>query len=369
MAFPCATPTPILPGAQPPPTQLPPPQLPPINLGEFLAVPPEPPTPPPPPVPAAVAPRFVSDLRLSSTWVLYWLATLVRASYSPETSLITRAAGAVLPADYPVTVTPNGAGLVPGWTVIKMPKGAIVIISGTTNLPQWLDQTLNSYPITWTKLTPPGTRDGIRTLQIYATAAQTIWADLAVKVPLDEQILFVGHSMGGAIAELLHAVAAAGDNGRVPSRCVTFASPKPGDSRRAALTRTNGQVYRRLIINNDFIPGLPPNLSAINLLIPGPLQAASAGWSLFQHADTPTVVSLNGDLSDGADPVLVIQIGQALLAAAVGNPLAPVASHYMDAYVSRLYRAIDRGVESTPEDWQSPNDLLTINGQLTTADF
>ena len=69
------------------------------------------------------------------------------------------------------------------------------------------------------------------------------------------------------------------------------------------------------------------------------------------------------------DRLLVIQLGQALLAAATNQPLSFSAVHLMTEYVGRLYRAIDAGVETTPTDWQSPSDLLGVNAALTQAGY
>lgn len=365
MAFPCTTPTPPLPGAQAPLVLPPPPQQLPIDIGTFVAVPPDPVVPPPPPPPPAVAPRFVSEFRLTSKWVLYWLATLCRATYSVDGTLFTRAARAVVPMEYPITFIPNAAGLVPGYGIIKMPEGAVVCVSGTTNLPQWLDQVLNSAPYIWGKTTPPGPTGGVSTLSIYAAAAQAIWASLIPIVPLDDQILFCGHSMGGAIATLLHGVAAADPNQRVPSRCVSFAAPKPGGILLASKTRITAQVYQRLIVDTDFVPSLPPNLNLINVLVPPPLRGVSDGWTSFQHAATPTVVEANGTVESGPDPLLLVQIIQAVAAAALGNPLAVTTDHLMTTFVGRLYQGVLQGTEATPTTWSNPNDLLQVNSLLT----
>jgi hypothetical protein len=359
---------PAVPGVTPPtvPGTIPPP-LPPIDIGNIVVSPPEQPVPQPPPVPALLAPRFISEFRLSSQWTLYWLATLCRASYAPAVDLFARAVQCVLPASYPITFVPNGAGLTPGYAIVKLPQGAIVVVSGTTNLNQWLEQTLNSAPYEFGKLTPPGPNAGVSTIQVYADAARNIWTALMPVVPNDEQILFCGHSMGGAVATLLHGVSDAAPNQRVASRCVSFAAPKPGDQRLATLSRVGSQVYQRLIINNDFIPSLPPNLGLLNIVIPPPLRTPSLGWASFKHAAAPTTVSPIGQLETGSDPLLAVQIGQAILAAANGNPLAPADSHAISEYIARLYGALYPGGAARPTNWTAPDQLTSVNAALTGA--
>lgn len=319
-----------------------------------------------PQLPIYEAPRFPSDFPLGNLSSLYWLATLARATYSPTSALFGQAVRAVLPASYPITFVANAAGLVPGYAIIKMPQGAIVVVSGTTNLGQWQDQIFSN------ALTDFVGRDGnirkFSTAPIYNTAANAIDTALAAAVPDDQQILYVGHSMGGAVALVLHALNEDESSDRVASRCLTFAAPKPGDQRLANRCRSSAQVFRRFQLDGDFVPALPPDLGIINMAVPAPFAAVSGNWANFKAPRSPWTVSNTGVIGPAAEPFLPLLIVAATLTAAAGNPLAPVALHLMKSYADRFRGAY--GAQLPTDDtfgWSDPQQIDVTNQQLDAA--
>src|SRR6266404_454859 len=85
-------------------------------------------------------PLFISDFPINRISTLYWLSILNRATYSPTAALFRQAAYAVAPSSAPVTFTPNTGGLTPGFGIIKFPQFMVVVISGTSNISQWVSQ-------------------------------------------------------------------------------------------------------------------------------------------------------------------------------------------------------------------------------------
>ncbi len=339
MSFPCAPPAPYIAGVTVVPPVIPPPlSLPMLDIGNIVIE--EPPAPDPPvPVPSEILPRFASDFPLVDPWVRLWLAMLARASYSGSDGIVRSVAYLACGDDATVTFVPNDNTLNPGYIIIRLARGAVAVVSGTTNLGQWLEQIFSNTLVPLNKLTHPGYRAG-RTMLAYQTAAQRVWAALAA-VPNNDQVLWAGHSMGGAVAGLLHAAQGQPDlNGRVPSRCCTFAAPKAGDAALNNLMRTGSQVFARFIIADDVVPQLPPDL-ALPLMpgVPAALAAAAANWSLFAQPGGNLSVQANGVAQFESLALLPLLIARCLLAAAANQPVPIFDAHSLRAYTARFWRA------------------------------
>jgi len=309
-------------------------------------------------------PRFVSEFALGNAQVLYWLATLTRASYSPTSALFERAVRAVLPASYTVLFVPNGVAGTPGYGLITLPQGAIMVVSGTTQLSQWLEQVLENGLVDWT--TAPGGPLPVASMTSYNTNANRVLAALNPTIPNDDQVLFVGHSMGGAVAQLCHYwCSKSTGNVRTDSRCVSFSAPKPGDARLRDAMRKGPQVFRRLQIEGDFVPILPPDLGIFNLAVPAPLQPVSTNWSRYKQPGQAYYVRADGTVTPGEEPFLPLLVTGAVVAVAAGNPLAPVNAHMPRTYTERLAAGFDPGARgSYPDNWQNPTDLPVVNADL-----
>lgn len=368
MAVPCAPPVPILPGL-PQPAQFQQLPQPPVRLDPIgnivVAEPPAPPQPPPPP-PTVVTPSFVSELPLSNPWVLAWLATLTRATYSPNGALFDRAARAVSSA-FTTSFTANSPDSpTPGYGVVHLPRSAIVVVSGTTNEGQWFQQLLNTSMVEWPKTDTFGVNGGLGTMAVWKAAAISIGTAIAA-IPAANQILWVGHSMGAAVATLLHAVMPRSSAARAPGRLVTFASPKPGDARLATLCRTGEQVYKRLWITGDLVPSLPPDISLINFAVPDVLRPVADSWALFRHPAPGLSVDTVGNLSGDEDETIGWQLAVAIGAVATGQPLSFSTAHSMVNFASRLTYNCLEVAGATPTNWTSPIEVARTNVALTSA--
>jgi pimeloyl-ACP methyl ester carboxylesterase len=370
MALPCAPPIPTLPGVPAPPqAQGPPPPPPPVpvQVGELLYPIARGALPPAQNVAPAEAPRFASDFSLSSVYSLCWLATLARATYAPTATLFQQAV-AIVSTAYPVTFVANAAASsTPGYGLITLPQGAILVVSGTTNAQQWLAQVFQSQPVPIDKVDVPfGPRRRFYTMLPWWTSAAAIAPALAA-IPLQNRVLYVGHSMGGAIASILAAVLSSADNSRAPGRLCTFASPKPGDVNLTAMTRTSQQTYRRMWLSGDVVPMLPPDLSAVQVIVPGPLQQYVSGWASFQHAGTGWTFNSDDFPEEQDDQSVVALLVQTFAAMIAGQPLALADAHAMVSYTARLLSRISKGVAPAPTNWANVPGLVTVNQALTAA--
>lgn len=367
MAIPCAPPIPVLPGNLSPARPAVEPVIPviPAQIGNIAIAPPPEPERPAPPPPVMNMPRAISELPLTSSWVMAWLATLARATYHNTDTYFARAAR-VVSSDYTTTYVPNAAdSSTPGYGVVHMPQGLIVVVSGTTNPGQWLSQTLRSTIVDWIKPQPFGTTRGVGTMAIWRDAAIAIGQALT---PMNkgQGIMYVGHSMGGAIASLMFGnIGQFGVDGAM-IRLATFAAPQAGDVRLQAVTPTGSQVARRCYVQGDVVPMLPPDLSALNVVIPAELRPYTDSWALFLHSNTGYDLAEDGTLTPTPDPDVLQLLLAALTQAATGNPLALVRQHQMITYAERLVSAaVLRGVP--PTSWANRNDLVDVNVALTNA--
>jgi pimeloyl-ACP methyl ester carboxylesterase len=313
-------------------------------------------------------PLFISDFPLSRISTQYWLATLARATYSSGGALFTQAARAVAPESYPVTFVPNAAGFVPGYGIVKFPDFLLVVISGTTNLNQWLAQIfLNSlvpasYPIA-------GTAGQGQTMALYKAAADAIDTAIVTAAGNDKPVLLCGHSMGGAVATLLHYKYRRQTAARKPSRCLTFAAPKPGDLALSQDTRTASSVLRRLTIQGDAVPGLPPALpKAMAFAVPALLVPFAFSWAEYTQPGSLYYVRDDGSQQVGDEVNLPLFVAGTLIQVGLGRPVNPSALHLMAAYVARFRSNFGNALPAAETSrWNNPGILQQVNDTLTAA--
>jgi len=369
MPFPCAPLPPLIPGGnvQPtfPPQVAPPPPVP-VQVGNIAIAEPPGALPPPRVVPRPVAPRFVSDLPLANPWVQAWLATLARATYY-STDLYFARAARIVSTDYLTTFVPNTSNSgIPGYGMVTMPQGVIVVVSGTTNAGQWLAQTLGAQPVEVPKLLNIGITGGYTTLPLWRDAAQAVWT-ATNNLALSDQVLFIGHSMGGAVASILHGVWQSTGTGHGGSRLTTFASPQPGDGRLAEATRTGPQVYRRLWCPGDVVPSLPPDLRSLNVVIPAPIQPLVNAWGAFEHAAAGSRVNPDGTVEPADEDFILTNLLGALTQLAAGQSLTLASAHQMRTYTDRLLLRTTTAGVAPPTDWSNVPGLISVNADLTGA--
>jgi hypothetical protein len=82
-----------------------------------------------------------------------------------------------------------------------------------------------------------------------------LWALIAATIAREESVAFTGHSLGGAMAQVL-AACRNSDRRRKPCRVVTFGAPRVGSIRFGQLVRrsTEAVEYQR---EGDCVPDLP----------------------------------------------------------------------------------------------------------------
>lgn len=233
----------------------------------------------------------------------------------------------LLGANYTLTDTVNPAGLVPGDVIAIGPK-VLVVLAGTSNFQQLALQGL--YLAT-----------GIVDFGAFSTtfanmnAALTIEGRiLAAGVGAQEEFWFVGHSFGGAIAQVLGARMRL-NRPNVKVNVLTFGSPAAGDRRLVNLLA--GGRQRHFCNDTDPVPGLPPrrfNLDELLSVLGVPLENL---WSRLHPP--PNRVLLFDDFSqaDSGDEFLDFALTStlaSLIAAAVA--LDPFAVHAMTEYLLRV---------------------------------
>lgn len=347
----CLRPTPVLPGSNLPEIDIPELQQP--VLREL------------PPLPTFALPRGVSDFPLKSPIVLYWLATLARASYSPTNAFFQSAARAVVPASYPITFVPNGPAGTPGYAIITLPLCLIVVVSGTTNLGQWQDQ-IFSGDLVSSEIYGSASVDKGNTMASYKTSADTINTAIA-GISATLPVLLVGHSMGGAVAQVLHYRYSQNPLGRGVPRCVTFASPKPGNSNLVGGMRTNSTHFRRLIISGDFVPALPPDLGLLRVVAPAVFRGVADTWARYRSAPPAYYLNRSGVLTAGDEPFIPALMIAALITASLGQPLALLDVHLMKTFVTYLRASFTSFDESVTSNWGNPSTLEVVNAGMAAA--
>jgi hypothetical protein len=222
-----------------------------------------------------------ADLDINDPCVLYWLATLILTGYGNYPDLAIRVAEGVLPPGNPISSVPNSSEVLPGFILAKMDHGAVLAVCGVTNTAQWEELIL------WSDLVPTawagrlGTSPG-RVLSTFLAAANAIDTYVDAFVPPNEPILVCGHSMGGAIAQLL-AAKWRWQGKHTGSKCAAFASPKIGDLDAVILVPNDHDEFIRLSVDGDAVPNLPPNTSVLGYLLPLPLVPFATRYNSCQQ--------------------------------------------------------------------------------------
>lgn len=311
------------------------------------------------PPPAWAGPAATSDLRFDSPQTLFWFASLARASYSPTAALFTAVARAVVPSTAQIVFTPNGPGLTPGWGAVVLPDCVVVVVSGTTNLNQWLVQIFLNGLTNCDHRLPP-LEDSARAMAIYNSSANTIAAALPTSAA-GKPTICIGHSMGGAVAQLIWRRRRA--RGAPGGRCLTFGSPKPGSAELLSGAGGDWRFNLRLALVGDPVPALPPDLGLATLLVPATIRPFSASWDQYQTFGALRSVGANGELNESNEPGSVELTG-AFLAGAVAGSINPGGAHVMAAYARALRGAFVHYDSADCRRWSSPPALEEADGQM-----
>jgi len=165
----------------------------------------------------------------------------------------------------------------PNVTYAGEPGRMVIAIPGTTTMPQMIDNILMSAQ----RENEPDFGYG-RIHSFFAWCAESIIQEteqVMSSLPANTELCFIGHSLGGAVAQLLADYAAKKNFHRVKF-CCTFNSPRVGDGDWARRSRPySTHLYYG---SHDMVCEMPP-----------PLTASSTAWQTelafldnFEHRDT-----------------------------------------------------------------------------------
>lgn len=169
-----------------------------------------------------------------------------------------------------------------------------IVIEGTRSWPQWIGNVLGSLqePV-------PGFPGSVHVyFALNAIAAYSAIRDQVASVASGRRIVGIGHSLGGAVVQLVSLRLATEFNR--PLRCVTFGSPRVGDPVYASSWQPGELI--RVVHEGDPVPHVPPVRWAgvsTNILQPwpGPLRTyrqAGVEVGIYDTAETgPAVPELN----------------------------------------------------------------------------
>lgn len=238
---------------------------------------------------------------------------------------------AYLGESYNYFSTFNGPGTFPGVIIAVNPARCIVFVSGTTNFYQLSVQAAQA-------VEPPANFGSYRTLPLWdQTTTQLLTMMTEAGVNPSGEVAIVGHSYGGAVAQLAaYRLARAMPNRRRLS-LLTFGAPPIGDLGPRGFPGTS--VVASLICNvGDPVGSTPPDVAYLTVLLPFIPLATFAAWNGWKKPRQTTRLHTDGTFQpsdtltlDEHDLVVVLN---GILA---GGVLAVPASHYMAEYVKRLW--------------------------------
>lgn len=225
------------------------------------------------------------------------------------------------------TSVANGPVLPPG-SVIAVGSEVFVFLAGTTNFFQVALQILYAG-------LGPVDLGGLSTNPVWYAAALAVEARMSAAGAGSQSVFyFVGHSFGGAVAEIL-AARMKQNRPDVLSQVVTFGAPCPGDSRLRDLLIDARQ--RHYCIPTDPVPGMPPRNTTLFTFFPILSLLLRAQWAQITPPKSRVILGTRGEQDDSDDeflPFSEFDFVSSLIAA--GSPVPFFEDHAMAQYVTRL---------------------------------
>lgn len=246
--------------------------------------------------------------------------------------------------------------VLPGFCVFVGATTVLIGVEGTTGAsllsPQWLANILGSVQANLPPI--PGavsTYFGSAASALGALILPIIGPYLSTR-----RVVFTGHSLGGAIAQILFATLAplclAGAN------CMVLGSPRVGNP----VFATAVSNARRLAVDGDCVPGLPPIVWAASTNtypIPG-----APPFAIYQHGGQGQTLFEDGHVDDSDNPPSTAQVLQILL-----DGSWPV--HFTSSYAGRLAAGLGRQIGgarsllSPGDGYADPKRLDSVYSELS----
>jgi Lipase (class 3) len=212
-----------------------------------------------------------------------------------------------------------GSEVVPPGVLVYSSNYVFVLMTGTQNSTQQILNIVGSAQAAVPNV--PG-----QVGEYWASAAFLVWdailPDLMTLVP-GRRTVFLGHSLGGAIVDIVLSLFLQQFDG-APVSCFTYGAPRPGNQDFADAIVG---VVTRVENDDDPICALPPPIWAgpgSNWPIPGPPPFAT-----YVHPGNAVTVDAAGNVTPGSNPM-------STLAAAALIATSNVPQHFMGSYAQRL---------------------------------
>jgi hypothetical protein len=308
-----------------------------------------------------VAPYFdpIPSAVLAGSVDRYWYSTLARSVYWPDGTMTNRVMGDLKPLSAPLTFV-RSVGPTFGYALGEYDDGWVLVVSGTTNTSQAIAQFLSVAGNFTT-----GTGDWEANSYWYSNA-QAIVAAIGGTIGRGDNVLAIGHSAGGAIANLVLALLPGVANvGQYQS--VTFGAPAWSNTKLNIWMSSVQQV--RYTNQLDAVPYLPPPaFVGYASGIGSPAFRINPGD--YAHSVLAQVLQTDGSLSWAnsfeQQPLNWLQN----LASFISGMSATLAAHTMANYTALTFRQANLvGPWPFAANWANYPDLLTANAAMLAAGF
>lgn len=290
---------------------------------------------------------------------LAWYASLARASYAPTALFAGQLARALKSTDS-LLYRANTTGLVPGFFVVEYEDGIIVVVSGTTSVPQALAYIA-------THVAALTTSDPFIVNRTWYDAAAAIRDAILDRYDWSSKMaIFIGHSYGGAVAGILQALLPGPPDSYANRLLVTFGSPAFG-SASFCVAPGNTAGHCRVDSLSDPVPFLP-TWTNWNTVAGQPWQTVLASGT-YRHCAQPII--LDGDRLRTATVQTQTPAGDfALLLSILSGAFTRASPHSIVSYAEGLLSVNGEGIrQELLEDWQSWPSVATTNLAMFEAGF
>jgi len=227
-----------------------------------------------------------------------------------------------------VAVVPNSASLIPGSLIGTQGDLTVVIVSGTGNPQQLALQGLLG-------LAGPVDQGSYSTVPLWQSAALAVQNRVLSSPAVQTgRIVVVGHSYGGAVANIMTARYLQNNPDR-DVQLLTWGCPLPGDERLILLTRNARAV--NLVNDGDIVTAVPPTgnlLEGVSWLFPKEIRL---GWGKWRYPLRRVGLALSGERRSSPNPNDMLGIALTVARqAALSQQIPSITAHDMAEYLRRM---------------------------------